>query len=282
MADIKITKNFDWETTTTPITIFMPNYHNEKLVEESLRRINTVLEPDKYTIIIGNDGYDYSWDYMRESGQPPFNRMFYFSLEHKMEQPRNGAFIRNYCLKRIQSDYFLQKDGEVVLEGDFMWRALMTGQEGYLWRPGHISVLTEEDTIKYLAGNDSFDLPMTKRIEPVTGITAQAVKEMLVAMDGQVNFTSYFHYAYCENTKILQGLQGYDEEYRYYGFEDSDMYCRLTHAGRVFRPDYRCYAIHQWHECTVNREMLFPMGKVFKAKDPKETIRNPGGWGEGA
>lgn len=283
---MEVYKNFYWDTTERQLVVFLPCYYNIETVKFTVGHIATVLEPWDYLIIIGNDGFHYDWDdFCNELiGRDHPIPVKYLSMLHDEQQPRNGAFIRNYVLKRCMSKYFFQKDGEVCLEGDSLWNAQTTCKHGGLWRPGNIIVLDKDDSVNYMESCSLKDTSPTlsKRIEPTTPIDAVTTKNHIIYMNGQVNFTSFFHYAYCAPTSVLQGIHGYDEDFKYYGYEDSDMFCRIASLNYKFIPDYKSYAIHLWHESTVNTSMLMSMGKLFESKNPNNTLRNEVKWGEGA
>ncbi len=280
MSEVKIRKNFGWGITERKMILFMPNYKNSELTEYSIRRISTVLEPKDWAIIIGNDNVHKDWSFLRDI--EGLNQTYFFTLEHDGPSPRNGAFIRNYFIKRCRSEFLFQKDGEVVIEGDFLFNAHQTCFSDMLWRAGNIAVLNANDTKTYQERHTLLGLEPTieKRIEPVFPCSAFELKQHLLYMNGRVNFTSFFHYGFCARTKLLQDMHGYDEDFLYYGFEDSDLFCRIVAKGKKFKPDYGCYAIHQWHPPTENKNMLPEMGEIFKRKSLWE-IRNPNGWGEG-
>lgn len=280
--EVKIKSNFGWGITDRQMILFMPNYEHSELTEYALKRITTVMENKDYAIIIGNDGIDKDWSYIRDI--EGLDNVYYFTLFHDGPKPRNGAFIRNYMLKRCNSEFFFQKDGEVILEGDFLYHAAnKICKDGYLWRAGNIAVLNETDSRQYREQDSLDDLEpvISKRVEPVVPLSARDLKQHLIDMNGQINFTSFFHYAYCTKTRWLQDINGYDESYAYYGYEDSDMFLRLTALKGKFKPDYACWAIHQWHPSAVNKDMLAVMSSIFADKDPYDIVRNEDGWGEG-
>lgn len=281
MAEIlEVKKNFNWEDITCPLMIFMPCYGNKKLVEYSVRHIKNVsMGRYAFSVVIGNDGKHIDWSYLNTDNM----RVHYFTLLHNSNQPRNGAFIRNYALNHCRTKYFLQKDGEIVIEGDFPVHAVEVCKRGNLWRPGNVYVLDENNSIKYMEQESMVNLEFAvqKRIEPVKPIDVLSVKKHIIAMDGDINFTSFFHYAYCAKTEDLHGIHGYDEDYKFYGFEDTDMFCRLTAIGKVFEVDYTSSVVHLWHPSTVNRQQLPQMGNLFKKKNPSTSVRNETGWGAG-
>lgn len=285
MVDVEIKTNFNWDHTANKLTIFVPCYKNIEIVRFAIRYTTTILEPWEYTIVIGNDGFHHSWSELTDElihREHPIS-LKYFSLLHTEQQPRNSCFIRNYALKRCQSKYFLQKDCSVVLEGDYPLYATRTCEKGYLWRAGNIIVVSEEDTNKCIENDNLDDLKTSfqKRIEPIQPINVEELKNYLVKMAGQENFTTYFQYAFCAPTQFLKGIHGYDEDYKWYGYEDTDMFCRLTALGKIIKPDYGTYARHLWHPDNTNKEQLIPMRSLFRFKNPEHTIRNLKNWGRG-
>lgn len=275
---MKVIQNFDWSATKKKLVVFMPNYNGKRLTELSIQRIQTVCPTDRWMIIIGNDNVEDDWEHLRT------NNVASITLLRDNKEPRNGAFIRNYVIKRCESDFFLQKDGEVVIEGDFIFNAIHQCDTVHEigWRPGHAVALSVMDTGLYLEGKSPNLDEMGLEIEPVAACPyLERVKDYLLRRNGRVNFISYYHYAYCVSTMWLKTMHGYDEDYRYYGWEDVDMYLRLAERGVKIVPDYSCYAIHLYHPSTVNRPMLNQMAELFRQKDPTVWCRNPDRWGEG-
>ena len=273
---MKVIQNFDWSSTEKKLVIFMPNYNGKRLTEFSIQRIQTAVPTDQWMIIVGNDNVDDDWEHLRT------RNVASITLLRDDKNPRNGAYIRNYVIKRCLSQRFLQKDGEVVIEGDFIFNAIQQCHDNHGWRPGHAVALSVTDTGLYLDGRSSNLDSISREIEPVVPCPdLNRTKEFLLRRNGQVNFISYYHYAYCVPTVWLQSMRGYDEDYRYYGWEDVDMYLRLAERGVKITPDYQSYAVHLYHASTVNPPMLNAMANIFRTKDPSEWRRNPVKWGEG-
>ena len=197
---------------------------------------------------------------------------------------RNSCFIRNYCLKRSKSRLFFQKDGEVVVKGDFIkscinWKDYNPNSA---WRPGLISVLDEPQTDYFIKNNTiPFKRGDIKRLNGKYPKSANEARDIIFNAHGSVNFSTYFQYAFCADTKVMQEMCGYDEDYYYYGYEDSDMFCRLFSAGYKMNYDYSCHAIHQCHPRSLSGDEVNNMEDIFKNKDMDNVNRNPDGWGKG-
>jgi len=275
--NVTVTQNFDWADTKKKLVIFLPNHNGKELTEFSIQQIRTTRAVEDYLIIVGNDGVDDDFSHLATQN------VAFFTLHcPQVKYPRNGAFIRNYAIKRCQSELFFQKDGEVVIEGDFISHSI--DQNGS-WRAGNIVVLKAEQTEIYLREKQLSSVKdvhfyIVPPVRPMNNL--EEVKKYLVYQDGKVNFTSYYHYAYAVSTHILQEIHGYDERFQFYGFEDTDCYLRLARSGIQLFPDYGCYAIHPYHQTTVNREKLPEMAELFKSNNYQDSpVRNLDGWGEG-
>ncbi len=275
-------RNFDWGETRRKLCIFMPNFQWPEWTSYAINMIKTVVDKRDYIIIIGNDNVPKNWDHLKEKN------VRYFTLERDCPkgEPRNGLFIRNYAIRRMQSELYLGKDSEVILTGDFIYRALNFGSA---WRPGTIYSLTDTQTKSMVDEEGLWQeyiercVNHTTTVQPYVADSAYAVKEMLEKADGRINPTTYFHYAYCVKLEHLHHLRGYDEDYSAYGWEDGDMYCRLFHKGVRIFPDPEVAAVHPCHPRTSDSkpEKVANMRDLFVSKSPANVIRNTQGWGEG-
>jgi hypothetical protein len=271
--------NFDWaETRGKKLVVFMPNFNHPELTEFSIKQIKTKIDPKDYLIVIGNDGIPYDWQRYHSKN------VRYFNIIRDDKSPRNGAFVRNYFLKRCESELVCQKDGEVVIVGDFIYNIIHFRNA---WRAGKIYVLNEEQTQQMQQAGPQRIIETcapTRLIEMPVVRNSYELKEIIVSADGRVNPTSYFHYTFACKTSLFPYIGGYDEEYTNYGFEDSDVFCRLYHIGIDLVPDYSCCAIHPWHpragDCTPDN--LLKMRQLFMQKWPADYFRNKTRiWGEG-
>lgn len=277
---IEVKQNFDWEMTRRKMCIFMPHFHGKKYVEFTVKKISTIIPKDQWIIIIGDDGTDENFNDLTQ-----YNA-YYFSLNRRNKEYRNACFIRNYCIKRCQSELFFQKDCEVVVLGDFIKNCIASNKG---WRAGNIRVLEQQITEKYFETQLDSILnkePITRKINDPRGFiikTSRQIQDSICEAQGALNISTYFHYAYCIKTSILKSINGYDESFTKYGFEDSDMFCRLFHINQILYPDYECTAIHLDHpkySSCGNDSAL--MCQVFLSTNPANYIRNVNiDWGEG-
>jgi hypothetical protein len=270
---IEYTANFDWdETKGKKLVVFMPNYKFSHLTEFTISQIRTKVDPNKWIIIVGNDGVDVNWDHLKDKG------VRYFTLKRGVNERRNPSFIRNFAIKRCQSEHFFVKDGEVVVLGDFIYNAI---NFHFPWKAGRISVLNEKQTAEYMANPESFQFPLTKITEMMVAQDATQVKATILEADGKVNPSTYFSYAYSIRLDALKEIRGYDEDYTDSDWEDSDIFCRLFHMKHFLVPDYTCMAVHLYHSRDHVLAKIARMKDIFLEKSPQEPFRNPNGWGEG-
>ncbi len=276
----EVARNFDWGETRRPLCIFMPNFQWPDWTEYAIDKIHTVVDKRDYIIIIGNDNVPRNWDHLKDKN------VRYFTLERDCPkgEPRNGLFIRNYAIKRMQSELYLGKDSEVILQGDFIYNALNFSCG---WRPGYVYSLDKRQT-KAMQVSNSIEMYLsvldpTMEVRPYVTDSSYAVKEMLEKADGQINPTTYFHYAYCVELKYLHYMRGYDEDFSSYGWEDSNMYCRLFHQGVRLFPDPVISAVHPCHPRTSDSKpgKVANMRDLFVSKSPANVIANTQGWGSG-
>lgn len=277
----EVKQNFDWaETRGKKLVVFMPNYNQAVLTEFAIQQIRTKVDPKDYLLVIGNDNVEHDWSHMWDLNVRTF------TLLHDHVGPRNGAFIRNYFLRRNESEITLQKDGEVIVTGDFIYHAINCHTP---WRAGKIWVLPEHRTRDMLevTGGVNWAMehePVTRLVSPMVAANSYHAKEIIELADGRVNPSTYFHYAYAAPTAVFQKICGYDEDYTSYGWEDADMFCRLFHVGVYLMPDAGCAAVHPWHpqaaDCTP--EQLLAMHQLFVMKSPADYFRNKTReWGTG-
>lgn len=290
---LTVQQNFDWSITDRRIVMFIPNYHRPEQVEFGIRNMVTHLPKDDWVIIIGNDLCHYDFSHLKDLG------VYSFSLDTGRSKCRNSAFIRNYAIKRCQSKIFFQKDPEIIVNGDYLKRA---AERGLGWKTGYVLGFPKGPTRDILERGVSEIIPFLKEhnlnpevqgdleykalgggiFQITLGINGLSDPEKLHkdVLSGAHNISNWLSYALGIETKVLQEMRGYDESFTSYGYEDSDMICRLMAKGYSITPDYNCTSIHLHHPSTVD-PYLQDMKQIFVEKQPKQIIRNPLSWGEG-
>jgi len=263
--------------TNRKVCIFIPNFCRKQYIEETILLFKTKVPVEDWIIIIGNDNCDEDFSYLVDKN------VYFFSLVNQEQSPRNGCFIRNYFIKRCLSEFIIQRDPEILVIGDFLFSWLATSSSKRL---GKIKVVDEKNTSEYFRTHDrtKLDGVRTLVLDPVYINDGRIVLQILKneGLNSTKEFlpNSYFHYMYMIRTTVLQKIFGYDEDYLFYGFEDSDIFCRLLNEKVQFDLDYNFTASHFWHPITVNLEKLQEMKTLFLSKKIDRNI-NTKGWGEG-
>ncbi len=259
-------ENFDWSVTNRELVIFMPSWNRGHFVRRTIEIMKTNVPSDKWVIIVGNDcaHEDLSDLYSKN--------VFYFTFapDTPRRQERGGAFIRNIIIKRCRSKWFFQRDPEVIIEKDFI-KNIIECPTNFYKLSGPIHRVNQETTEKFMKNQATLD--DCKRDS----------KTYPIKKDHFVNFNM----AFAVPTKILQEINGYDEDYGETYYYDTDLYYRLMSYGVKITMDQECKPIHLWHPIPSfpnNSKTISEyeaMGIMFNSKNPQETIRNPHSWGEG-
>ena len=276
---MKVTQNFDWKETKRKLVVFMPNHRVKEYVEFSISKIQTILPENDWLIVIGNDNCDDKFDHLYDQN------VRYFTINTDSDEYRNGCFIRNWAIKRCQSELFFQKDGEVVILGDFMHSFVSMRYPAF--RCGYIFVLNDGGTKDFMSGSmpdpNRWNAICTRRVQMFIPDYPEEARDEIAAADGKVNYSTYFHYGFGVETGVLQSMHGYDEDFNQYGWEDSDMICRLIAMGVHLVPDYSLAAVHPNHprQKVKFQIMANSMKTIFLSRNPRQFIRNPIRWGEG-
>ena len=295
---LKFTKNFDWSITRRKIVVFIPNFNRAEQVRFGIWNMITHLPKDDWVIIIGNDNCYEDFSDMKEHGA------YFFSLDTGQTEFRNSAFIRNYAIKRCRSQYILQKDPEVFLNGDYL-TCVSKWRNG--WKAGYVLSFPKGPTREIMNRGVGEIFPYLKhhvpecplmsgdflkqdlgggvyRVIPDNVGLVDSIKVGNEILSGKPNISNWLSYALAIETKVLHSLNGYDEDFTNYGYEDSDMFCRLMKLGYPIYPDYRCTSIHLHHPSTVD-DRINDMEEVFARKQKEPLIRNVHDgivkWGEG-
>lgn len=227
-----------------PLVIFIPNWGRGNLIRKYLRQFKTGLSPDKYKIVIGNDGIEENFDDLVEQN------IFYFTI-HRGSEPRNGCFIRNYVIRNARCKNLFQKDPETELSpsNDYDWIKAYTEDLPGLIRPG-------------------------KTLDDVSD------RMLLSEIPGR----SYrYHWGYVIPRQKLVDFGGYDEDYTLYGYEDTDLYYRLFYNEYPIIMDDKLIAVHHYHDIATSvYEDVAKMKEIFENKNLYEFVRNQGkDWGRG-
>lgn len=234
--------NFNWDITNKELVIFVPNFGRKHLLIPTLKRFKTSVPDNKWCWLVVNDGiHEDLFDLEKE-----FN-LKWFTFERQPADERNGALIRNYVIKRIQSRLIATKDPEIIIEGDFVSKIIDLGDVVY--RPWKMIELYEQET-QPIIDNPFIELTQF----PV-------LREWIV--DNKRN--QAFHAGYTVTVKRLKEMGGYDERYgASYGYEDWNMLERLKKSNIpiIIDKDITTYhiahpIIRKFHKTILSNEIIY-------------------------
>jgi len=253
--------NFDWSLTNREVVIAIPNFGRRHLMFPTIVGMQTSIPRSDWLILIVNDRVHEDFSDWED------RNVAYFTMERPSSKERNGCFIRNYYIKRMQSRILIQKDPEVFPWGVDLVKTCM-GLNGSFYRAGFGVNLKPGRTRAILRAPKRELAKINFGIKP-----KKAVKQ---------GNNKFFHYVYGAETRVLQDIHGYDEDYVEFGWEDLDMYKRLKRMAMKEIIDKKCLAIHLWHKrYATEQPSLNRMERIFRSKSASDFVRNPVSWGEG-
>jgi hypothetical protein len=260
-------EEFDWSLTDRELVIFMPNWGRGYFIRKTVEVMSTKIPRDRWIIIVGND-YEHE-----DLSDLKDQNVFYFTYnpDGVRKKERGGSYIRNIAIKRCRSNWFFQRDPEVVIEHDWIENVLNCPTDFYrLSGPAH--KVRQKTTEKFIDGNATIE--DCKRDSDRIPISPN-------------NFV-FFNMAFGVKTKILQNMRGYDEDHWGTYCYDRDLYVRLMAQNIKTTMDPQCQPIHLWHSTPSfpNTKQTIDeydrMKKLFATKNPKDFTRNINRpWGEG-
>lgn len=258
-------KNFDWSQTNRELLLIIPNYGRGKYIRKTIDSlINTSVTRDKWLILIINDGIHEDFSDLKDKN------ILYFTFERYHIWERGDAFMRNIAIKYSQSHLLAQKDPEIFYTNDFIKGSF--NHSDVLYRCGGTAYLCKEnETNEYLNNNCSVEkLIQTSAKFPITD-----------------KFV-YWHFYHSAPIESFRKLNGYDEDFKFYGFVDTNMWDRLMKSGLKQFVDKNCNPVHLWHEKphfnTDKKDIkrYETMRAIYNRKNNNNIIANEGIiWGEG-
>jgi len=259
-------KSFDWAVTNKDLVLLVPNFGRGRYIRKVLDSLTkTTIPTHKWIILVANDGVHEDFSDLEE------RNVVYFTFERSPSPSRSGAFMRNIVIKHGECKMLAQKDPEVFYTSDFIKGCF--DHQGVLYRCGwHALEAKREDTENYLNGHDNLNLMLRQcAVTPI-------VEDIFV----------FWHYGHCAPLESFKKLGGYDEDYKGYGYEDTDMHDRLMKSGLGQYFDRNCIPVHLWHEKPkvhtdeTDKKRYEEMGVLYNKKRGTGIIRNVGvEWGNG-
>jgi hypothetical protein len=260
-----IFKEFDWSQTQKDLLFVIPNWKRGKYIRKTIdNTINTSIPRDKWVILIINDGIHEDFSDLKDKN------VLYFTLERKFLYERGDAFLRNIAIKYGQSKLFAQKDPEIFYKEDFIKRCF--DHQDILYRCGGYAHLCQKENTE-LYFNNQININELERRAQKFSITDRFV---------------YWHFGHSAQLEYFRKLNGYDEDFKTYGFTDTNMWDRLMKSGLKQFVDKNCSPIHLWHQKPdfnknpKDKRDYEQMRNLYNNKQNDSIIVNIGvEWGEG-
>ena len=161
------------------------------------------------------------------------------------------AAIRNKAIAASRSDYLIQIDGDLILQRNFIQDHLAFARRG-CYVAGSRGMLTQRLTQQVINGEITSLSPLTRGVYCSNNVMRIPIMSAFYRM-----LSPEDHRRRC--TMGLWGeeslrVNGYDEAFEGWGFEDTEFGLRLKNSGvRQLRIKFRAVAFHLFHE-KVSRE----------------------------
>lgn len=161
------------------------------------------------------------------------------------------AAIRNKAIAASRCDYIIQIDGDLILQRNFIQDHLAFARRGH-YVAGSRGMLTKELTQQVLNGEITSLTPMTKGVYCSNNVMRIPFMSAFYRMLSPEYNPRSCNMALWREDALR--VNGYDETFEGWGFEDTEFGLRLKNSGiRQLRIKFRAVAFHLFHE-KVSRE----------------------------
>lgn len=235
------------------ISVIVTTYNRPDALRACLDSLTAQIDPD-FEIVIADDG----------SGVATRETIHRYILEHgnqkaikhvyQEDQGFRAATIRNKAVAQSSGDYLIFIDGDCMIFPDFVEMHRKLAEPGY-FVPGNRILLSRDYTDRVLSTAVPlyrksffffFGLYLTRRINRCTSLI-----RMPMGFLRRLHKTQWKKAKTCNLglwRKDFTRINGFDESFEGWGYEDSDLVIRLIHAG-VYRKMGRhaVPVLHLWH-----------------------------------
>lgn len=209
------------------VSLIVSTYNSPRFLELCLKSIcNQKRLPDE--VLIGDDGSTSETKAVIDK----FKEIFPVPLLHiwQADEGFQLAKIRNKCIARAKYDYIIQIDGDIVLHPYFVQDHILKACPGYFVVGSRAKLNPDRSGILINSGTNKVHFWQT------------GVRRKMNAMRCLFLSSLFHHYKrrdlfYGRGCNVavwkkdLISINGYNEDYRGWGLEDSDIFCRLYNSG---------------------------------------------------
>lgn len=168
------------------------------------------------------------------------------------------AAIRNKAIAASQGEYIVQIDGDLILQRNFIQDHMLFARKG-CYVTGSRGIITEMLTRKVLSGEITSLTALTKGVRNSNNALRIPVMSILYRTLGPTRGPRGCNMAFWRNDLIR--VNGYDESFKGWGFEDAELCIRLNNSTINQRcMKFRGIVFHLYHgkasreNCSVNEQ----------------------------
>ena len=163
------------------------------------------------------------------------------------------AEIRNKAIAASRGEYVIQIDGDLILQRHFIQDHMIFAQPG-CFVTGSRGIITEMLTNQVLRGEITSLTPLMKGVRNSNNVVRIPLMAYLYRTLGPSRFVKGCNMAFWRSDLIR--VNGYDEEFRGWGGEDSELATRLNNSGvRQRCMKFRGIVFHLYHgKCDRDRQ----------------------------
>lgn len=137
------------------------------------------------------------------------------------------AAIRNKAIAASKGKYIIQIDGDLILQRNFIQDHMLFAREG-CFVTGSRGIITEQLTRKVLSGEITSLSPLMKGIRSSNNVVRIPIMSILYHTFGPTRAPRGCNMAFWRNDLIR--VNGYDEDFKGWGFEDAELCIRLNNS----------------------------------------------------
>lgn len=137
------------------------------------------------------------------------------------------AAIRNKAIAASKGKYIIQIDGDLILQRNFIQDHMLFAREG-CFVTGSRGIITELLTRKVLSGEITSLSPLMKGIRSSNNVVRIPIMSILYHTFGPTRAPRGCNMAFWRNDLIR--VNGYDEDFKGWGFEDTELCIRLNNS----------------------------------------------------